>query len=218
MIEFWQYALNNLDRVQQLSLEHLSLVGISLGIALVIGIPLGILATQYRKLSSLVLNLVSLIYTIPSLAMFGLLLPLIGMGSRSAITALSLYSLLPIVQNTYVGITNIDQSVFLAAEGMGMSRMQILFKIELPLAISVIFAGIRTATVNCIGITTIAAFIGAGGLGMLVFRGLSSISLRQILLGSIPVLLMAMLADWLLKRLENRLALAERLKKRQAVS
>ena len=216
MVAFFEYAMRNMDRVQRLAIEHLHLVGVSVAIALLIGIPLGILTSRYKRLATVVLNLVSLIYTIPSLAMFGLLLPWIGMGTRSAITALTLYSLLPIVQNTHVGIMNIDQSVTQAAVGMGMSRWQILLKIELPLSVSVISAGVRTAVVNCIGIATIAAFIGAGGLGMLVFRGLSSISLRQILLGSIPVLLMAVMADWFLKWVESKLALAERLKKRKA--
>ncbi len=216
MFEFLEYAIDNLDRIQRLSLEHLTYVGFSLGYALLIGIPLGILTTRYRKLESFVMNIVSMFYTIPSLAMFGLLLPWVGMGDTNAIIALTLYCLLPIVQNTHVGIVNIDQNVLQSARGMGMSDLQILLKIEIPLSLSIIFAGIRTATVNTIGITTIAAFIGAGGLGTLVFRGLSTISLRQILLGSIPVLLMAIIADWLLKYLENRFTLAERLKKRNA--
>lgn len=216
MLDFLEYAMNNLDRIQRLSIEHLQYVGYSLGYGLLIGIPLGILTTRYRKLESFVMNIVSMFYTIPSLAMFGLLLPWVGMGDRNAIIALTLYCLLPIVQNTHVGITNIDQNVLQSAKGMGMSNWQILYKIEIPLSLSVIFAGVRTATVNTIGITTIAAFIGAGGLGTLVFRGLSTISLRQILLGSIPVLVMALLADWFLKYLENNFALAERLKKRRS--
>jgi osmoprotectant transport system permease protein len=189
--------------------EHLWLVGISMLLAVLIGVPLGILLTRKPKLKTLVLGSTNVIQTIPSLALFGLLLPLPWLGARVdrlAIVALALYALLPIVRNTYVGITGISVPVREAAVAMGLTSSQLLWHVELPLASPVILAGIRVATVITIGVATIAAAIGAGGLGEFIFRGIAMVDNGVILAGAIPAALMALLADYLLGGVEKLLA------------
>jgi osmoprotectant transport system permease protein len=188
--------------------EHLWLVGVSMSFAIVIGVPLGILLTRRPRLKSLVLGSTNVIQTIPSLALFGLLLPLPWLGvrvDRLAITALALYALLPIVRNTYVGITGISPPVREAAVAMGLTSGQLLWHVELPLASPVILAGIRVATVITIGVATIAAAIGAGGLGEFIFRGIAMVDNGVILAGAIPADLMALLVDMLLGGVERLL-------------
>ena len=189
--------------------EHLWLVGVSMLLAILIGVPLGILLTRQPKLKTLVLGSTNIIQTIPSLALFGLLLPLPWLGARVdrlAIVALALYALLPIVRNTYVGITGISAPVREAAVAMGLTSRQLLWHVELPLASPVILAGIRVATVITIGVATIAAAIGAGGLGEFIFRGIAMVDNGVILAGAIPAALMALLADSLLGGVEKLLA------------
>jgi len=189
--------------------EHLWLVAVSMVLAIVIGVPLGVLLTRQPKLKSLVLGSTNIIQTIPSLALFGLLLPLPWLGAkvdRLAIVALALYALLPIVRNTYVGIAGISQPVREAAVAMGLTSRQLLWLVELPLASPVILAGIRVATVITIGVATIAAAIGAGGLGEFIFRGIAMVDNGVILAGAIPAALMALLADFLLGGVEKLLA------------
>jgi osmoprotectant transport system permease protein len=205
---------DNLQTLIDLTVQHMAISLLAVFIAFVIGVPLAIVMTRYKSISYIGLNIVNVLYTIPSLALFGLMIPVIGTGTVPALVALILYSLLPIVQNTYVGIKNIDESIIEAAKGMGMDYPRILFKIEIPLSLTVIIAGLRTALVNSIGITTIAAYIGAGGLGVLVFRGISSVSTPLIILGSLPILLLAILCDSGLKEIEERLSLAHKLGKR----
>jgi len=203
------YIQENTDLILELILQHL---GLSLGavlIAFLLGTPLGIILTRYKKISAVGLNVLDILYTIPSLALFGIMIPILGMGIVPALTALIIYSLLPIVQNAYAGIKNVDRSIIEAAQGMGMSKNRILLTIELPLALAVIMAGLRTALANSIGIATIAAYIGAGGLGVLVFRGISSVSPTLIIVGSTPVLLMAIVGDHLLKKVEDRLTFSD---------
>jgi osmoprotectant transport system permease protein len=195
--------------VLALTAEHLWLVAISMLLAIAAGVPLGILLTRRPRIKGVVLGGNSVIQTIPSLALFGLLLPLPWLGARAdrlAVAALTLYALLPIIQNTYVGITGIDAPVREAAEAMGMTGRQILWQVELPLASNVIVAGIRVATVICVGLATIAAAIGAGGLGEFIFRGLSMVDNRVILAGAIPAALMALAADQLLGLAQRLLA------------
>jgi osmoprotectant transport system permease protein len=178
-------------------------------LAVAIGIPLGIVLTRRPMLKSVVLGTTNVIQTIPSLALFGLLLPLPWLGvrvDRLAITALALYALLPIVRNTYVGITGINEPVREAAVAMGLTSSQLLWHVELPLASPVILAGIRVATVITIGVATIAAAIGAGGLGEFIFRGIAMVDNGVILAGAIPAALMALLADVLLEGVERLLA------------
>jgi len=188
--------------------EHVLLVLISMAIAVAIGVPLGLVIVRQPRLRAVSLAVASILQTIPSLALFGFLIPLPflgGIGAHTAIVALVLYALLPILRNTFVGLTSIDPAILEAAEGMGMTQQQILFRVRLPLASSFIMAGIRTATVITIGVATIAAAIGAGGLGTFIFRGVAMVSDAVILAGAIPAAILALFADFLLGLLERRL-------------
>jgi osmoprotectant transport system permease protein len=204
----WQFFVTHRSDIFQATLTHLTLVSISMIIAIAIAVPLGMFVVQRPALRSIALGIASILQTIPSLALFGFLIPIPfigGIGTRTAIVALVLYALLPILRNTYVGLTNIDPSVLQAAEAMGMTESQILWRVRLPLALSVILAGIRTATIITIGVATIAAAIGAGGLGTFIFRGVAMVSDAVILAGAIPAAALAILADGLLALLERRL-------------
>ena len=207
-MNFLQFILNNRSQVVELTLEHLWLVGISTVLAVLVGIPLGILITRKPSLSKPVLGTANVIQTIPSLALFGFLLPAPWIGERSdrlAILALTLYALLPLIRNTYTGIMGVDRSVLEAGRGMGMTDRQLLWQVELPLSLSVIIAGIRVATVISVGMATIAAAIGAGGLGEFIFRGRAMVNNQVILAGAIPAALLAIFADFGLGLLEKRL-------------
>jgi len=200
-------VVENKGEIAQLTFEHLWIVAISTALAIVIGIPLGILITRKPALHNPVLVTANIIQTIPSLALFGFLLPAPWIGERAgrlAILALTLYSLLPLIRNTYTGIRGVDRAVLEAARGMGLTDWQLLYKVELPLAASVVLAGIRTAVVISVGLATIAAAIGAGGLGELIFRGLAMVNNAVILAGAVPAALMALIADALLGFLERR--------------
>jgi len=184
-------------------IQHIKLVAISMGIAVVIGVTLGIAVSRIRKLEGPVLGTASTLHTIPSLALLGFMIPFFGIGELPSIIALFLYSLLPIIRNTFTGIVNVDKSVIEAASGMGMTDMQILFRIQLPLAFSVIMAGIRTSAVINVGTATLAAFIGAGGLGDFIFLGISRSMDALVLIGAVPAALLALVIDFLLGRLER---------------
>lgn len=204
----WQFFLEHRSEILDATLTHLTLVLIAMALAIAIAVPLGMLIVQHRGLRTIALGAASIFQTIPSLALFGFLIPLPfigGIGPRTAVVALVLYALLPILRNTYVGLAEVDPAVLEAAEAMGMTNAQILFRVRLPLALSVILAGIRTATVITIGVATIAAAIGAGGLGTFIFRGVAMVSDAVILAGAIPAALLAILADLLLGLLERRL-------------
>jgi osmoprotectant transport system permease protein len=204
----WQFFVTHRSDVFQATLTHLTLVSISMLIAIAIAVPLGMFVVQRPALRSIALGIASILQTIPSLALFGFLIPIPfigGIGTRTAIVALVLYALLPILRNTYVGLTNIDPAVLQAAEAMGMTENQILWRVRLPLALSVILAGIRTATIITIGVATIAAAIGAGGLGTFIFRGVAMVSDAVLLAGAIPAAALAIVADGLLALLERRL-------------
>ena len=208
-MNFWHFIVQNRAQVLEETGEHLWLVGISMLLAALIGIPLGIFITRVPRLNKPVLAVANVIQTIPSLALFGFLLPTPWIGARAdrlAILALTLYALLPLIRNTYTGIQGVDRAVVEAGRGMGLTDNQLLFKVELPLALGVIIAGARVATVICVGLATIAAAIGAGGLGEFIFRGLAMVSNQVILAGAIPAALLALLADvgfgWLEKRLQ----------------
>lgn len=206
MVEF--FAAHKRE-IATLTGEHLWLVGISMLLAIGVGVPLGILLTRRPGWKGVVLGANSVIQTIPGLALFGLLLPLPWLGARSdrlAITALTLYALLPIIQNTYVGISGVAAPVREAAVAMGLTDQQLLWQVELPLAANVIVAGIRVATVFVIGLATIAAAIGAGGLGEFIFRGLAMVNNNVILAGAIPAAVMALVADGVLALLQRKLA------------
>lgn len=204
----WQFFVSHPREIAGATAEHLILVAVSMAIAITIGVPLGMYIVGRRRLRVLALGIASILQTIPSLALFGFLIPLPflgGIGKRTAIIALVLYALLPILRNTFVGLTGTDPAVLEAAEAMGMTDSQILWRVRLPLSLSVIMAGIRTATVITIGIATIAAAIGAGGLGTFIFRGVAMVSDAVILAGAIPAALLALLADGLLALVERRL-------------
>lgn len=201
---FTRYGLEIVQR----STEHLFLVGIAMLVAVLVGVPLGIVATRAPHFTRWILGFANVVQTIPSLALFGFLIPvpwLGGIGARTAIIALILYSLLPVIRNTYSGITNVDPAVREAGQGMGMTDWQLLLQVELPLAAAVILAGIRVATVIAIGLATIAAAIGAGGLGVFIFRGVAVVDNQLILAGAIPAAMMAIAADLGLGWIEQRL-------------
>ncbi|BAZ15178.1 binding-protein-dependent transport systems inner membrane component [Calothrix sp. NIES-4071] len=198
------------SEILQRALEHLVLVGISIGVATLIGIPLGILITRKAILRQPILGVANILQTIPSLALFGLLIPVPiigGIGATPAIVALTLYSFLPIIRNTYTGITGVDSAVREAGRGMGMSDWELLMQVELPLAMNVILAGVRVATVIAIGIATIAAAIGAGGLGVFIFRGIAVVNNQLILAGAVPAAVIAFIADFGIGLLEKRLSI-----------
>jgi len=197
-VELIRFFIANHTEVLELTLEHLWLVGISILLAVAAGIPTGILLARRPRLDKPVLAGANIIETIPSLALFGLLLPIPWLGERAdrlAILALALYALLPIIRNTYSGITGVDRAIVEAGRGMGLTDRQLLFKVQLPLAFGVILAGVRVATVISVGVATIAAAIGAGGLGEYIFRGLAMVNNNLILAGAIPAALVALGAD-----------------------
>ena len=207
-MNLFQFMMQNHDQVLELTLEHLWLVGISTLLAVLIGIPLGIVIAHWPVLNKPVLAGANIIQTIPSLALFGFLLPLPWLGERAdrlAILALTLYALLPLIRNTYTGIRGVDPAVVEAGRGMGLTDRQLLFQVELPLAVSVILSGVRVAVVISVGLATIAAAIGAGGLGEFIFRGLAMVNNQLILAGAIPAAALALFADTSLGWLEKRL-------------
>ena len=203
------FFIRNRSEVLQLTFEHLLLVLIATGAAAIVGIPVGVLLTRRASLAKPVLAIANVLQTIPSLALFGFLIPLLGkhgIGQLPAIIALFLYSLLPIIRNTFTGISGVDPAVREAARGMGMTDWQVLTQVELPLALNVIVAGVRVATVISVGTATIAAAIGAGGLGTYIFRGLRSVDRTLILAGAVPAAIMALGADFTLGWIEHVLS------------
>src|SRR2546427_12267049 len=205
----WTFILDHHGEILSATLDHFTLVVIAMAIAILIGVPLGMFIVQRPTLRTIALGIASIFQTIPSLALFGFLIPVPfigGIGRRTAIVALVLYALLPILRNTYAGITGVDPAVIEAARGMGLKAGQLVWQVELPLSSSVILAGLRVATVITIGVATIAAAIGAGGLGTFIFRGVSMVNDQVILAGAIPAALLAILADASLGWAERRLA------------
>lgn len=203
-----EFLLRHRDEVLQLTVEHLWLVGISTLVAAAIGVPIGVFLARRPLLGKPVLGGANVVQTIPSLALFGFLLPIPGIGDRAeylAVLALTLYAVLPILRNTHAGIVGVDRAVVEAARAMGMTGRQLLLRVELPLASGVILAGVRVATVISVGTATIAAAIGAGGLGEFIFRGVASVNNHLILAGAVPAAAMALLADMGLGLLERRL-------------
>jgi len=195
--------------IVQLTGEHLTLVAAAMSIAILLGVPLGIVLTRRPGARRWMLGLASVMQTVPSLALFGFLIPIPiigGIGQRTVIVALVLYALLPILRNTFVGISSVDPAVSESAVAMGMTNGQLLRHVELPLAARTIIAGVRVATVTTIGTATIAAAIGGGGLGVFIFRGVASVDTAQILAGAIPSAVLALLADWGLGWVERKLS------------
>lgn len=207
-MSFVEFMIDNRSEVLRLTLEHLLLVGLSTGIASAVGIPTGILLSRVPRARGPVLGMANVFQAIPSLALLGFLLslPLVGgIGARPAIVALVVYALMPIIKNTYTGIMGVDSSIRDAARGIGMTDGQILRMVEIPLAMPVILTGVRIATVIGVGVATIAAAIGAGGLGEYIFRGVAMVNHNVILAGAVPAALLALLADGGLHLIEKRL-------------
>ncbi|NIM50107.1 MAG: ABC transporter permease subunit [Gemmatimonadales bacterium] len=207
-MSFFEFVLQNRGDVWFRTVEHLVLVGISTGAAIAIGVPLGIGISRSARLRAPVLGVANVFQTIPSLALFGFLIPVPfvgGIGARTAIVALVLYALLPIIRNTYAGIVGVDPAVREAARGMGMTDAELLRLVELPLAVPVMLAGIRVATVIGVGIATIAAAIGAGGLGVFIFQGVALVDHAVILAGAVPAALLALMLDGGLHLVERKL-------------
>jgi osmoprotectant transport system permease protein len=208
-MNWFTFLLQNRTEVVVRTLEHIQLVAAAMAIALIIGLPVGVALVRRRVLRRWVFGAANIVQTIPSLALFGFLIPVPwigGIGANTAILALALYALLPVLRNTCTGIEGVDAAVLEAARGMGMTPHQVLWQVELPLAAPVLLAGIRVATVICIGVATIAAAIGAGGLGVFIFRGVAMVNDQVILAGAIPAALLAVLADLALGAAQRRLA------------
>ena len=197
------------SQIARLTFEHIWLTASAMLFAIAIALPLGIYLTRHEALARPILGVANILQTIPSLALFGLLLPVPFLGDRAArlaIVALTSYALLPILRNTYAGIRSVDAALIDVANALGMTNWQRLTKVELPIAAGIILAGLRTATVTCVGVATIAAAIGAGGLGELIFRGVASVDNRLVLAGAIPAALLALCADGTLGFIEKRVA------------
>jgi osmoprotectant transport system permease protein len=208
-MNWYEFLLRNRGEVFERLIEHVGLVGASMAISLAIGLPLGVALVRRVKLQRWVIGVANVLQTIPSLALFGFLIPVPwigGVGASTAIVALSLYAVLPILRNTCTGIAEVDPAVVESARGMGMTPRQVLWQVQLPLAAPVLLAGIRVATAICIGITTIAAAIGAGGLGVFIFRGLAMVNNQVILAGAIPAAGLAIAADYGLGYFQRRIA------------
>ena len=209
-METLAFIFRNLPLLGERTVEHLSIVGVAVGVAVLTGVPIGIAITQSRRVADTVLYLGSIVITIPSIALFGVLIPILskighGIGWLPAVIAAMLYAQLPIIRNTYTAIRNVDPALRSAATGMGMSTMQRLLHVEIPLAMPLIIAGVRVAVVMNIGVTAIAAYIGAGGLGTFISRGISQTDIRQLVTGAVALGLLAIVADYALLGLQRRL-------------
>lgn len=201
MMTFLQTQGSELIR---LTIDHIWMSALALGLGVLVAVPLGILLSQYPKVANVVIAIVSVFQTIPTLALLALMIPLLGVGKIPSIVALFIYSLLPILRNTYLGMTSVDPDIIDAAKGMGLERMQIITKIQTPLAFPVIMAGIRLSTVYVIAWTSLAAYIGGGGLGEMIFNGLNLFRPDLILGGTIPVTILALIADFVMAKVEKK--------------
>ena len=201
--ELIKVYIERYDFFLKLTLEHLKISGISIIIATLIGGILGILISEYKKTSTLVLSITNFLYTIPSISLLGFLIPFSGIGNTTAIIALTIYALLPMIRNTYAGIDNIDKSIIESARGMGSTEFQILYKIKIPLATTVILAGFKNMGVMTIALAGIASFIGAGGLGIAVYRGITTNNQTMTIAGSLLIALLALLCDLIIGGIEK---------------
>lgn len=201
--ELIKLYIERYDFFLKLTLEHLKISGISIIIATLIGGILGILISEYKKTSTLVLSITNFLYTIPSISLLGFLIPFSGIGNTTAIIALTIYALLPMIRNTYAGIDNIDKSIIESARGMGSTEFQILYKIKIPLATTVILAGFKNMVVMTIALAGISSFIGAGGLGVAVYRGITTNNQTMTIAGSLLIALLALLCDLIIGGIEK---------------
>jgi len=203
IIGFKDFLISRQGQIINLTLQHIQLTVFAVLLAIIVGIPLGILISRVKKLSGPVIGFANLVQAIPSLALLGFLIPILGIGSTPAILMVFLYSLLPIIKNTYTGLMNINPDVIESSKGMGMTNKQVLKLVQLPLAFPIIMTGIRISAVTAVGLMTIAAFIGAGGLGYMVFSGVQTVDKNMILAGAIPACILALLMDYIIEKIEN---------------
>lgn len=203
--KFIDYIANNWPKILEKSFDHMSMSLTAVAFSCLIGIPIGVLITRNKKVADVILGVANVIQTVPSLALFAFMISIFGIGRTNAIFALFLYALLPIIKNTYIGIKNVEPAITQAATGMGMTKFQILYKVEMPLSVAVIMGGIRIATVTGIGVATIATLIGAGGLGDVIYQGIGMANLQMILTGAIASAVLALFADFVLGKVEKKL-------------
>lgn len=206
MIDF---LVNNYEEIFYKSLEHLYIASIALILGIIVAVPIGIILTRNKKIADKVMAIVSILQTIPSFALLAMMIPIFGVGKTPAVAALFIYSLLPIMRNTYLGIDSVEDNITDAAKGMGMTDRQILFKVQIPLAMSVIMSGIRLSAVYVLAWTSLSGYIGAGGLGEFIFTGLENAKLSMVLWGTVPVTIMALIVDKLFSMVENYFSAAK---------
>ncbi|MBC7322208.1 MAG: ABC transporter permease [Acetomicrobium sp.] len=201
--QYISFMLERQDQILELTTQHLYLTFIAVFFAVLVAVPLGITITRFEKAAGIVVGIANAVQALPSLALLGFLIPILGIGSKPSIVMIFLYSLLPIIKNTYTGLTNVDRAILEAGRGMGMTNWQLMKMVQLPLALPVIMAGIRISAVTAVGLTTIAALIGAGGLGQLIYRGISMVNNRMIIAGAVPAMVLTLVIDFLLNILEK---------------
>lgn len=211
--QVFQIYYERSDFFIQLTLEHLKISGSAIFLGAIIGLALGVVISEFKKTSPLILGLTNFIYTIPSISLLGILIPFSGIGNKTAIMALTVYALLPMVRNTNAGIVNIDPAIIEAAKGMGSTPFEILYKIKLPLATTVILAGFKNMVVMTIALAGIASFIGAGGLGVAIYRGITTNNMVMTVAGSLLIAFLALLSDFLIGNLEKSVERKWRIKR-----
>ncbi len=197
--------INRWDFFLKLIFEHIVISFSAIFLAIVLGGLLGVLACEYKKCSKFIMGVINFLYTIPAISLLGLLIPITGVGNNTAIVTLTIYGLLPMIRNTYVGITNVDTSIVEASVAMGSTKLQVLCKIKIPLAMTVILAGVKNMVVMTIALTGIASFVGAGGLGVAIYRGITTNSKSMIIIGSLLIALLAIISDFIIEKLENKI-------------
>jgi len=200
--EVFKYMLTNWALLLKLTWEHLEITGVAILFSIIVAVPLGIILTHFKLGSRVVIGIIGVLQTIPSMALLALMIPFLGIGFKPAVTALFLYSLLPIVNNTFLGVKEVTPDLIEAAKGMGMNKFQILTKVQIPISMSVIVGGIRTATIICVGTATLGALIGSGGLGSIIYRGLQCLNNVYIIVGALLSAVLALLLDLLLYSFE----------------
>jgi len=201
--EYISFMLERQDQIMELTAQHVYLTFIAVIFAILVAVPLGIFITRFERAAGVVVGIANAVQALPSLALLGFLIPVLGIGSKPSIVMIFLYSLLPIIKNTYTGLVNVDRAILEAGRGMGMTNWQLMRMVQLPLALPVIMAGIRISAVTAVGLTTIAALIGAGGLGQLIYRGISMVNNKMIITGAVPAMALTLIVDYILNILEK---------------
>lgn len=203
MGEYFEYFARKFPEIAKLLIEHLQISVFSVAVAVVLGIPLGLWISRNERLASVVVGLANTIQALPSIALLGFLIPFVGIGERPAIIMIVLYTILPVLKNTYAGVNSVDRSLVDVGAGLGMTPLQLLIRVQFPIATPVIMAGVRICAVTAVGYTTLAALVGAGGLGQLIYRGLFMVNGPMIVAGALPAMVLTLLVDKLLKLVEN---------------